>query len=80
MPHSIIEYLLTTAIGLAIAGIGWLWRKVLMLDRETALLIQLTEEREKRRLEAEERRDEQRKELLDAVRDMRKDIARLSQK
>lgn len=78
MPESILEYLLTTAIGSLIAALSWLWKKVIMLDRETALLIQLMEEREKRRLEAEERRDIQRKEILDAVHELRSEVIKIA--
>ncbi len=77
MPSSIIDWVFTTAAGLAIATIAWLLRKVIMLDRETALIIQLAEEREKRRMETEKLRDRQRQELIQAINELRAAIIAL---
>lgn len=80
MPASIIEYLYISAIGTVFAAVTWLWKKVIMLDRETALLIQLIEERERRRIESERARDAQHRELLSAIRELRAEILKLSSK
>ncbi len=79
MPSSIIEYILTTVAGLVVAIVAWLIRKVLMIDRETALIIQLAEEREKRRVETEKLRDKQRDELIKAIGELRAAIIQMNQ-